>query len=97
MERREPPDAGHHPDGRNGQVTGRQPEVVVQPVERVADRVDVGERLAHAHEHHVRHADLGRVLRTHNLLDDLAAIEMPLEARLAGRAERAAHRAARLR
>ena len=39
----------------------------------------------------------GRVLRAHDLLDDLAAVEVALEAGLAGRAERAAHRAPGLR
>ena len=39
----------------------------------------------------------GGVLRAHDLLDDLADVEVAFEAGLAGRAERAAHRAAGLR
>ena len=45
---------GHDADGRHREVARREPEVVVQPLERRAHRVDVGERLAHAHEHDVR-------------------------------------------
>ena len=39
----------------------------------------------------------GDALRAQHLLDDLAGVEVTFEARLAGRAERAAHRAAGLR
>ena len=65
----------------------------MQPLERGAHRIDVGQRLAHAHEHDVRHPLLGGVLRAHDLLDDLAGVEVAFEAGLAGGAERAPHRA----
>ena len=45
----------------------------------------------------LRHALRRRVLGAQHLLDDLAGVEVALEAGLAGRAERAAHRAAGLR
>ncbi len=59
--------------------------------------VVVGERFAHAHEHDVADALRRRLRGTQHLLDDLAGVEVALEPGLAGRAERAAHRAPGLR
>ncbi len=95
---RQAPDARHQPDGRHGEVAGREPEVVVEPVERGDDAVEVRHRLAHPHEDDVREAPgAGLLHRSHDLLDDLAGGELALEARLAGRAEAAAHGAPGLR
>ena len=49
-------DPGHEADGGDGEVPGRQAEVVVQPLDRRPDPVEVGQRLAHAHEHDVGQA-----------------------------------------
>ena len=62
LELGEPFDAGHDADGRDGEVAGRDADVVVQPGARVEHGVEVGERFAHAHEHDVRHALRRRVL-----------------------------------
>ena len=80
-----------------GDAPRREAEVVVEPLDRGPRRVVVGERLAHAHEHDVADALRRRVRGAQHLLDDLAGVEVALEAGLAGRAERAAHRAAGLR
>ena len=59
-------------------------------------RAEVGERLAHPHEHDVIEPAPrvpGRPCRQHDLLDDLTGRELPDEAGVAGRAERAGHRA----
>ena len=69
------------------------PEVVVQPFDGRPRRVVVRERLAHTHEHDVGDALRGTVLRAHDLLDDLARVEVTVETGLARRAERARHRA----
>ena len=65
----------------------------------VPGAVVVRERLAHPHEHDVRHPAICRprpLRRPHDLLDDLAGGEVPFEAGLPGRAEAAPHGAARL-
>jgi hypothetical protein len=93
----QPVDAGHDTDGRHGEVTAREPGVVVEAGQRFEHRVDVREGLAHAHVDHIRDALFGRVLRAEHLLADLAGVEVAIEAGLAGRAERAAHRTPRLR
>ena len=61
------------------------------------DRRVVRERLAHAHEDHVRHARPG-IQRVGNeeLTDDLGGLEIPIEAHRAGEAEGAAESAAHL-
>ena len=69
----------------------------VQPRQRLEHRFDVGERLAHAHVDDVGDALRRVVLRAEDLLADLADVEVALEPGLAGRAERAAHRASGLR
>ena len=89
----EAPHPGNDADGRHGEVAGRDPDVVVEARARVEHGIDVGERFAHAHEHDVGDALRRCVLRAQHLLDDLAGTEMAFEAGLAGRAERAAHRA----
>ena len=62
--------------------------------------IGVEQRLAHAHEHDVGQAlvpPAPRVAGVAGLVDDLGHVEVAPEAQLAGRAERAADRAARLR
>eukprot|EP00964_Phaeocystis_antarctica_P157434 scaffold127594_cov69-Phaeocystis_antarctica.AAC.7 len=64
------------------------------------DVVIVSEGLSHAHEHHVAQPlALARQLAGEGcgLLEDLVGAQVTFEAHLAGRAERAAHRAAHLR
>ena len=74
-----------------------RPSVVVEPLDRGPHRAVVGQRLAHPHEHHVRHPPgQRRPPGPDHLLDDLAGGEMALEAGLAGGAERAGHGAAGL-
>ena len=90
-------DARHDSDRRDRDVARRDAEVVVKPCARVEHGLDVGEGLAHSHEHDVRDALRRRVLRARDLLDDLARRELTLEPGLTGRTERAAHRAPGLR
>ena len=84
--------------------------VVEHQPQRRHDVVEVGERLAHAHHHDVgdRRAALldpgradavgeQRAVRVPELADDLGGRQVAVEALLAGRAERAVERAARLR
>ena len=69
-------DAGDDADGRDREVAGRQAEVVVEALDRGPDPVEVGQRLAHAHEHHVGQPPAQRrgprAAASHHLLDDLA-------------------------
>ena len=77
--------------------------VVEHDVHGIGDRIKIGERLAHAHHHHV--ADNALVFRVvaHRLVgppqlaDDFGGGEIAVEALFAGRAERAIERAADLR
>src|SRR5438093_353124 len=82
--RRPPAHGGHHPDGADGDRARRDPDVVVEALDRRPGGVAVRERLAHAHEDHVGDALRARVRGTHHLLHDLGGVEMALEARLAG-------------
>ena len=71
-----------------------EPAFVDEPVDRAQRGVEVGERLAHAHKHHVRDAPLAREVE--HLGDDLVRCQVAGESLQAGRAEHAAHRAAHL-
>ena len=72
---------------------------IVEGVDGGEHPVEVEQRLAHAHEDDVRQplAVGGQAPRgVADLVDDLGGLEVPREAQLAGRAERAADRAAGL-
>ena len=73
---------------------------VVERRDGLEHAVEVEQRLAHAHEHDVREARRRpaprRRDRAPHLVEDLRGLEVALEAQLAGRAERAADRAAGL-
>ena len=76
-----------------------EPPRVVERLDRGQHAVEVEQRLAHAHEHDVRQplAVRGQPARgVADLVDDLGRLEVAPEAELAGRAERAADRAAGL-
>src|SRR5919106_6327553 len=100
-ERGEPADPRHDARGRDGDVTGTEPEPtgVVERIDRGEDAVEVQERLAHPHEHDVREPSAGRGEPPRgmtDLVDDLGGLEVATEAELTRRAERAAHGAAGL-
>ena len=96
-------DRGHQPDGRDGHVACREPESERSGRDERAhgrhDRLVVGERLPHAHEDDVRQphriaaedAVTRRPRGKANLLDDLGGRQVPREAHLPRRAERAGH------
>ena len=65
-----------------------------EQVDRLEHGIEVVRRLAHAHEHHLRHR--AQAARERDLGDDLGAAELALEAADAGHAEHAADRAADL-
>ena len=76
-----------------------EPARVVERLDRGEDPVEVEQRLAHAHEHDVRQPlAVGRepARGEADLVDDLGDLEVAPEPELAGRAERAADRAAGL-
>ncbi len=98
--RRQAADAGDDADGRDGEVAGGQPDVVVEAGDGGPDGVVVGHGFTHPHEHHVGQAPSGRGrgrAGPHYLLHDLAGAQLPIEAGLTGGAEAAGHRASRLR
>ena len=87
-------ESGHPADRRDRRPPGRHTDVG-QPQRRREHRVDVQERLAHAHVHDVVHGlDAAEV---EHLVEDLGRRQIPAEAHLPGRAERARERAAGLR
>ena len=92
--------SGHDADGGHRDVTGGDADIALQPLDGRPQVVVVRQRLAHAHEHDVRHAALGVIGEAlggaDHLLDDLARRQLPIEASLARRAEAAAHRTPRL-
>ena len=95
----QPADARDDPDRRDGQVAGRQPEVVVEPLDRRPDPVVVGQRLAHPHEHHVGQPARrpGGPRAPPTTCSTISPVrQVAGEAGLAGGAERAAHGAAGL-
>ena len=69
-------DARHDPHGRDGEVPRGEAKVPVHRLDGGPDRLEVGERLTHAHEHDI--AELAPSLRPaapggdHDLFDDLA-------------------------
>ena len=76
-----------------------EPRRIVERLDGGEDAVEVEQRLAHAHEHDVREALAVRGQPpggVADLVDDLGRLEVAPEAELAGRAERAADRAAGL-
>ena len=92
---------GHHAGRRDRDVPRAQPEPapVVERLDGGQHPVEVEQRLAHAHEHDVGQPLPGRdqpARRDAHLVDDLGHLEVAPEAELAGRAERAADRAAGL-
>ena len=94
-------DSGHEPHRRDRDSTGAHSEPAVQDVQRAVHRLEVGQRLAHPHEHHVvdRAGPLGsrEARRVPVLSRDLGGGELPAEAEVARRTEDAAESAARLR
>ena len=101
-------DPRHQPDRADGDAARGHAEPVGGRVGEAAygadDRLVVGHRLAHAHEHDVGDAtgSAGHLVARqrpgagHDLLDDLGGGHVALQAALAGRAERAGHPAAGL-
>jgi hypothetical protein len=92
-------DARHHARGRDGDAARRHREAlrVQQRADRLDYRVQVEQRLAHPHEHHVGDAPLRQQLaHAAELVDDLGRAEVAPEAECAGGAERASQRAADL-
>jgi hypothetical protein len=85
-------------DTRDVACPDAQPVGIVENGERGVHRLPVHERLAHAHEHDVRHRH-GRVEQPHlaHLPGNLVHGQIAREAHGAGGAEGAAQRAARLR
>ena len=76
-------------------MPGGQTEVGVHALDGLPCGVVVRERLAHAHEDHVRQTPpgvAGSPGRVHHLFDDLAGGELSIETGLTGGAERAPHR-----
>ena len=83
-------------DRADRDVTRRQAEIAVDPLDGAPDRGLVGQRFAHPHEHDVRHATFDRARPSrgaHHLFDDLAAAEVTGEPGLTGGAEPTPHRA----
>ena len=94
-------DPGHDARGGDREVAGAQPEAlgIRERGDRREHRIQVEQRLAHAHEHDVREvASVARQPppRVARLVDDLGDLEVALEAELTRGAERAADRAAGL-
>ncbi len=101
-------DARDQTDGRDGDAARRHAQAVGRGVGEAAygadDGLVVGQRLAHAHEHHVVDAapaaghlvTVERAGPGDDLLDDLGGAHVALQAALAGGAERAGHAAAGL-
>ncbi len=93
---RERTDPREDADRRNRDVSCGQPEIAVEALGCGPHRVEVGHRLAHAHEHDVADATLelpGPLGGSHDLFDDLADGQVSREARLPRGAETTGHRA----
>ena len=88
-----------HCRDRDAARSDSEPRRITQNGERANQRVDVVERLAHAHEDEIQRVGATRPESTHDreeLPDDLVRLEAPPEAHLGRRAERTAHRASHL-
>ena len=98
-------DLRHEAGGRERDAAARdvEAEVVEHDAHRGHHVAEVGERLAHAHQHHVGDGPQAARLEAElavgepHLADDLVGGEVAVEALLRGRAERAVERAAHLR
>lgn len=95
-------DLWHDTDGRNRDPAVTQPDAgrVSQTLYGTADGERIEKRLAHSHEHHVRHALPSRsqaVREVRDLVHDLRGGKIPSEATQTGRAEGTGGRATDLR
>ena len=89
----EPPQPWQPADGGDRRSAMRDAEIG-EAARRLQDVVDVEHRLAHAHEHDV--VDRLDAAEVERLVEDFRGGQVPAEAHLAGRAERARERAAGL-
>lgn len=85
-----------HAHGADRDLALGHAQIPAQRLHRPQDRLDIEQRLAHSHEHHMAGALIHHLAHAQHLINDLVHRQRALQSLLAGGAEKASHGAAHL-